>query len=1000
MKNKKNLLVTLAAFAVTVCASVGVLVNGAGAEGAPGEASLVGGEINAEYLLGESLSIPAAQLVCDGEKADAKVIITKPNGELVQTSNIPLSEGGVYTVEYRAVFGGKVKTVEKTFTVQTPLFSVGSKNSFASYGEDKSQYKTGIKGVNVDLADGDTLVYNDIIDLNASEGHFLEFMMMPNDGAGTNDLRKLTITLTDLHDPSIKLTVIAQCPADNGDSNKWEYENVYMQSGGQNQTPTGLEGDKVHAGNDWGAPTRFSFYGMHGTSVAVGTETLKLVYNKEVNAVYANGVKIVGLDDLNYFKEEWTGFTTGEVTMTIKGEKYATHVAHMLITKIGVNNLNQVILEDVEAPEIAIDFAGYDGEKLPYAAKGYSYPVFEATAEDVRAGSVPVTTTVYYNYESSQRYQVPVTNGRFETTRTGYYTIEYLAMDAYQNLAKKTVKIECKATAPALSVSASGEYATVGETGTLIFPADVAYDGGTGSVKTYATAKLQGGEEIAMDEGFMPEYAGEYTVTLYAVDVIGNVATATYTLTVSANAEPVFLDEVVLPKFLLSGYNYTLPSLSAYDFSEGKEKIQTTIRVQDGGEERELVGGVGNFIADENGYATIIYQAVGKAGNSQKSYKVPVIDTWVTEKTIDMSKYFYGENITAVAEKGRVRITSTQDTEYTFVNPMIADKFEMQFSITENGFSALQIVLTDSVDESVKFTIDIEKSGDPAQNALLKINGVATRYIPSAGFYDGNVFYFSYDEVNKILKDDLTLKQIVKNADGTIFGGFPSGKLYATAKIIGVNSVAEVAWKNIGGQNLGNTTKDTIKPSIAITNDYASSYAFGDVCEIYSAITADVLSPETTDRLTVYDPNGNVVKDINGLRLEDVPFTKSYFISLQSYGSYSVIYASKDKAGREQEYYYAIYVTDSVAPIISLQGVAQTEVKLGGKINVVKAVVTDNLDTELPLYVYMVDPASIITKVENGGSFVATRKGVYEIRYMTIDSFGNLKYFTYKVTVV
>ena len=344
MKNKKKFITLAAAFVLTVCASVGVWVYGARAQGTPGEASLVGGEINTEYLLGDSLSIPAAQIVCDGETADAKVIITKPNGELVQTSNMSLSEGGVYTVEYRAVFGGKVKTVEKTFTVQTPLFSVGSSNSYAAYGEDKSQYKTGIKGVNVDLAEGDTLIYNDIIDLNASEGHFLEFMMLPNDGAGTYDLRKLTVTLTDLHDPSIKLTVIAQCPADDGDSNKWEYENVYMQSGGQNQTPTGLEGTKVHAGNDWGAPTRFSFYGMHGSSVAIGTETIKLIYDKDKNAVYANGVRIVGLDDLNYFNEEWNGFTTGEVTMTIKGDRYVTPVAHMLITKIGVNNLNQVIM--------------------------------------------------------------------------------------------------------------------------------------------------------------------------------------------------------------------------------------------------------------------------------------------------------------------------------------------------------------------------------------------------------------------------------------------------------------------------------------------------------------------------------------------------------------------------------------------------------------------------------------------------------------------------------
>ena len=1001
MKNKKrNILVGLAAFLLSACASVGVWVYGARAQAAA-DPILAGGEIEEEYLLGEYLTVPAAQITYGDKTENAKIIVRTPKGELLQSTNVHLLQGGVYTIEYRALFGGELKTVEKTFTVQTPLFSAPSKNSSAVYGVDSSQYQTGLRGVNVKIAEGDILTYNDVIDLNASEGDFLEFLLPPEEGAGTCDFRKIVVTLTDIHNPDVKLTVIVQGPDNYGGTDLWYYDYAYVLAGGQNQTPSGFEAgsSQLHVGNEWGSPTRFSFYGMHGTEVAVGTETLKLRYDEATRSVYANDTRVIDLDDLNFFEEPWRGFTTGEVRMTITGDKYNTPVANMLITKIGANNLNQTILTDDEAPAIMVDYEDYDSENLPNASKGYSYPVFNAKAMDKAFGVVPVKASVYYGYESSQRYQVEIQDGKFKTDRAGYYTIEYSAVDGYLNVGKELVVIKCNDTSPDVTAEPSGTYATEGKTGERILPAKIAYGGGTGGVETYATVKAQEGEEMLIEEGFRPESAGKYTVTLYAKDMLGKTAWYSYEVEVTANDKPVFLDEVILPNYFLSGYNYTLPSLSAYDYSSGKTEISTVITVKDGGEERELTDGVGSFTADADGYATIIYNATGAQGNNEKEYKVPVVDTWLSEETLDMSKYFYGANITSVANDNDVTVTATADTEYTFVNPIIAHKFAVKFAITKNAFSCLQLVFTDAEDDNVQFTVEIENSGDPEQNALLKINGIATRYRPSAGFYDGS-FYFYYDDVNKILEDDVNLKQYVEDEEENLFAGFPSGKLYLTAKLISVEGEAEIAWKEIGGQILSNMDLDTIKPSLTIAGDYKPSYTLGEVCEIYSAVSADVLSPEVYTSLTVYDPNGAVMKDKDGAALSGVPFDKSYFIDVNYYGSYSVVYSSKDAAGREQTYYYAVYVADYVAPVVSVLGKMQTEVKLGGKINILKGIATDNLDGEVPVYTYLVTPSSLIKKVESGGTYVATEKGVYEIRYMSIDSLGNLTILTYQVTVV
>ena len=120
-----------------------------------------------------------------------------------------------------------------------------------------------------------------------------------------------------------------------------------MQAGGQNQTPTGVEGrgtpsQKIWVGGDWGCAVTYSFYGTrsnsNGASV-VGTESLKVSYDADENAVYVGGTEIINLGDLKYFEDPWNGFTTGEVKMSITGDGYSQRFASMMITRIGANNL-------------------------------------------------------------------------------------------------------------------------------------------------------------------------------------------------------------------------------------------------------------------------------------------------------------------------------------------------------------------------------------------------------------------------------------------------------------------------------------------------------------------------------------------------------------------------------------------------------------------------------------------------------------------------------------
>jgi hypothetical protein len=209
MKTKKrSLLVALTmALLLFVCMTLGIFISDAHAQdnSAP---TLVGGEIQEKYILNDFIEIPEAKIAYGGDTKDAEISVITPSGERVRSAKVKLTEGGEYKAEFKALFGGKAKTIEKSFSVQIPLFSKTSAKTFWEYGVDDSDYQTGREGIKVRLAKGDSLTYNDIIDLKESEGQIIDFFLLPQDGIGTKDLKKVTITLTDLYDPSIQLTII------------------------------------------------------------------------------------------------------------------------------------------------------------------------------------------------------------------------------------------------------------------------------------------------------------------------------------------------------------------------------------------------------------------------------------------------------------------------------------------------------------------------------------------------------------------------------------------------------------------------------------------------------------------------------------------------------------------------------------------------------------------------------------------------------------------------
>ena len=89
---------------------------------------------------------------------------------------------------------------------------------------------------------------------------------------------------------------------------------------------------------------------------------------------------------------------------------------------------------------------------------------------------------------------------------------------------------------------------------------------------------------------------------------------------------------------------------------------------------------------------------------------------------------------------------------------------------------------------------------------------------------------------------------------------------------------------------------------------------------------------------------------------------------------------------------------DTEAPVISVTGVP-TSCNVGDTVTLPAATATDNVDGEVDVYVYLVEPSGVMKKVSFGEKVKLSKAGVYQIRYLSIDAFGNLNILYYDITV-
>ncbi len=939
--------------------------------------------IQKEYAYGETFTVPERIVTVGGQTVTATHTVVYPDGSSTLKSVLNLNMSGVYTLCYQAMVDGKPYIEELQFLVKDYLYYFDTDKSSAVY-------KAG-KGLQIALAEGDTIYFNAIIDMNtvSVDDLLLEAFATPAEEERF-DFKRLYFTFTDVEDPGKTLTFSARHSASTVDS-----PYTYAMVAGNGQILTGLEpwdGDikkHVEGTSNFGLPFLHSF--KDSTK-----GTIQFRYDGASMTAYAGSRSIAVLNNPEHFSALWSGFTSGRVRLSITAGMYESTTARFCLKSLKGVDLSVGTLEDSEGPEIQID----SPSAIPAAAVGCSYRVFPATAKDANTGICQVKTTVWYNYTAPNAVMVNITDGQFRTDRVGNYAIVYEASDRLGNVTEQVVWVYAHEAVNKPTVTLTKAPASSLTLGQLLIPAQYKPISYSGDAKTAITATLDGVEFDLAGGNFRPEKAGVYTVTYTVTDYIGQTGTATYQVEAKPGDKPVFVDMPVFPEVLIAGCSYELPELYANDYRSGVlERKKADGQLTDAEGSRQVDGSFIPQVAANGDTVTVVYTCDGAA----LEVKIPVILPWYTEENSSRPKlclenYLYSaqNDLHTVKNDASVTVAAvTADAGWVFANQMIAEKLELKFrAIAEkSNFDALHITLTDALDPTVSVTVRLVNNGkDKAQVVIGESKGTV-----ASSFGLGSEFIVGYS--NSAIFIGGTAFEIPD------FAGFPSERITVKMNFAGASQGAAYDLISLCGYAMSNLTSDRTGPNIVVLGEYGGSYSIGQELVIPVALSADVLDANVTFHITVTDPAGQVVTALDGTKLSQADPTVSYTVKLDQYGQYNVRLVAADTFnGKANETIlpYTINVDDEEKPKLTFTGELAAAAKVGDILVLPSFTVTDNVTAQenilIRKYVYTPE-GRLLTMTGAENAIQAATAGVYEFRIYVSDEAGNMTLLRKAVTV-
>lgn len=696
------------------------------------------GAIAEVYDLDEVISIPSATI--GGVNADFRVVM--PNGAYSNSSSIKLTIPGYYVIEYSAVVDGELYTENKSFLVNGNLFTLNGMGTseYVEYVNIYNNQPLVATGIKFNLFQGDSITYNDVIDLKAIDGptSTVYRMTMATAVPGEAEISDYEVTLTDAYDPNITVTVRVKQYADPG-ANYYSiaYWDATFNNGkycGMNKSATGnyfadnLEGlyETVDGKEVPLSEARFSAYidnQRYGAncihSFTGGTATKPqntgirwggIAYDYDTNKLYCvsgHGTKtsyrslVADFENADIFGEKFHGFTDGKVRLTITPTVFLKGSANLFIQNVGdkqvTESSSKQFISQYE-PKISVDFGGYSENNLPIVKKGNSYKIFPATAYDLFDRYLDVKTTVYYAYSTSNKIQCQVVDGKFVADHIGTYTIVYKAVNSNGKEVQKIIEVECQDNKNLLSINLVGEpdYTISHSAGNEIKVLDsFSFSNATSDVefKVIAKHKTQSDLVFELNEengySFVPIVAGEYDI-IYTFSDYSETETLTKTLQVIQSDNIYYEVEGSFPLYLIKSGYYKFNFIKVYTLNTGtpvSQEVQLAVE-KDGNLtliNNDMFSIQDSYVNENGSIKFVFYPEVDGITSADYFVKeIPVVDTGLYTQEMDKTKYMMVDagdfDITPVDNGTNIKPTAFENgyAKLSWINVLSARPFKLE----------------------------------------------------------------------------------------------------------------------------------------------------------------------------------------------------------------------------------------------------------------------------------------------------------------------------------
>lgn len=928
------------------------------------------------YARGTVLELPAVQAEKDGQTYETTRTLYMPDGE-TSDGTVTLDTAGTYRLVYGFVYEGVTYTTERTFEVVTsPETLIADRSGIAApYYGSSPFYAEEAEGIVIEAtSNAASFTYESVIDftgLTTSGVPLVEFLFMP-ETQYERDISAVEFTFTDVDDPSNYIRLYIR---DDGTAGYEFLCNSYAAAG-----------NNVLIGNFWnvfntttgrGCQPRISFRGVGYDGKL--QETSRIWFNSSDQSFwgnYQNGskVNILTLSNSTHVGagNEWYGFTSGRAKMSVE----FTGRGKMLLIGVAGQSLADPLTVSQGTGQLVVLDTGAEGET------GTPFPLYDAYVESALDGvTYEYDVRAYGAYGTDSQYELTVADGAFIPDKAGVFTLVYTAVSGGERL-EQTVEVTVADTTAAPQITFTAEEEAVFNAGvylgrTMALPAGTAT--GTGLSEVTVTA-----DAGTVENGrFIPEEAGQTTLTYTVYDHLGRKAEVKKTVTVTAYDGYLF-DEDAAPfagGVVLDGYTYTLPQLTAYKYAADGTSVAcgSKITVSYNGTTTEITGDFTPAVETSGDKMTVTYTPEG--GGEPFAYELAVVRTEGVPY-----RYFYGEGVTFAPQTTSTQITAADGTDVRFANALPAFDFQFNFIVPEenNGLTGVTLTLTDSGDPSVRFSFGLKQADNGTVDYY--VNGTRTR--GSGAAFAGSSWRLRFDDsTNRVLNSSMALASVAETLDGAAFAGFASGKVYLSvtyeAEGTGTLDVSGVC-----GQAISGSSGDYGNPSADIA-DLPRSAAYGSTYTIPATVACDVLDPDITGTVTVRSPSRQIV-------LEGDAFTEQSFVC-NEYGRYTVTFSITDSAGNDGGRSVAVTVRDDGAPTLTVNGTVPSTAEAGKAVNLPQATATDAVDGSLTVVIYLTDTTGYTYRID--GAFTPETSGTYYVTYYAEDSFYNYAKQTFTIRV-